>query len=193
MYYTNTTSGTAQTISLTGVTELDNKSGTSMGTIWGLGFGVGGGSRVIANDGDLTFSTTPGPTNGYGGIGGIFDGASVDGDPTLVHLTELDGDAGVPAEWGLTTDTLTFPTVAVPTGYTAVYMFALNNAVSGSTWATATERFDGQSFAGLGHSFNLATLNGESDGSGVTITRSGMQTSLAGRGGFGAVFLVPGT
>jgi hypothetical protein len=153
------------------------------------------GRKTVLSDTEVV-TLTHLPSSGAGNVTNsaiavTFVGSSVNGTPTLVRLDEMDGVLA--SGFSLDSTTLTWPTVEVPAGYTAVYMMVLGGDYSPVTWATATERTDSTSFTGTDITNTAATLVGPHSGAGVTVAKTGLQTAISTRGIFTAIYLVPGT
>jgi len=166
-----------------------------IGSTWGFATAEYVFQNVATASSDSAFYTTPASqsNNLRQSVTCSFTSASVDGTPTVPYYAFGDLDSELsPATIG--TNTIAFPTIEVPTGYTAVYLATqpVRRSPAGS-WATATERVDFASYAGIGMSGMAATLEGPHDGSGVVLTHSTLQADLAARGFWAAMVLVPGT
>lgn len=156
----------------------------------------------------LTFDTVTTADNQSGVFSGVtsdttsapfmisetFVGSTVDGEPILVMAEIFTGANDGEMNLGAADNIITFPTYAVPSGYTAVYgIIRWDDLNPASTWATATERADTSSSSGPDALMTIATLAGPNSGAGVTMTSPSNSLRIPTGGCFAFIYLVPGT
>jgi hypothetical protein len=186
--------GAINTLQNAGAEFIDELPETALGTD-----GRSWVSRLMKNvaDGDNNDAigwVTSGATNPALFIQRInFAGISVDGLPTIMAHAYCDGIVDSPFVLNGPADTITFPTIEVPEGYTFVYIICRHRSQNaGASWATATARQSATSTSGPDAAMFIATLDGPHAGNGVVFTQADNDFAGA-RGSVCAVIAVPGT